>query len=77
MPEHNGYDLFMDVTDKQLQQRNRAVVMWNMFEDNSEGGKANAKGLYSMMNYMQLIPEGEKMGVVSTLRQLMEGRGNA
>lgn len=76
--EYNGYDLFMDVEDAELQARNRAMVLWNMFEENSKNGRANARGLTSMLGYIKNVPEDERAAAISKLQSIQtQQEGNA
>lgn len=69
--EYNGYDLFVDVEDVELQARNRAVVLWNIFESYCNGGKtAPPQAMVEMLGYLKQIPEDERRNVVTKFRSI-------
>lgn len=72
--DHNGYDLFMEVEDTDLRTRNRAVVLFNIYEDHTRNGMTNPEGLVQMMQYIQKLPEEDQPTVVSTLSLMLEPR---
>ena len=74
MDEYNGYDLFNGIQDPELQARNRAVVLWNMFEQNSQKGKVTSRGFAEMLGYIKHVPPVERAPVLSKLRTLQEGQ---
>lgn len=76
MPEVNGYDLFVEVDDPQLQARNRAVCLYNIFEENANKGKITAGSVAQMVDYMKSIPTLERATVVEKLHLMMNGGGN-
>lgn len=63
MTEYAGYSLFTDVEDSDLQARNRATVMWNIYDDNATDGKTNINGFVTVLGYLKNIPEKERVAV--------------
>ena len=56
-----GTSLFNDVEDIQLRDRNRGVVLANIYEDNmSDSKKMNQKGLNILAAYYRAIPTDER-----------------
>lgn len=74
---YNGYDLFLDVEDKALRNRNRAVCLYNIFESHSHNGLLSARGTSDMVGYVQAVPKDERAEVVSTLSLMLKNEGNA
>lgn len=75
--DYKGYDLFLDVEDQELKTRNRAVVLWNIFESNTSKNLTDAAGVADMLGYVQKIPEEERKDVVSKLSTFIESGGTA
>ena len=69
--DYKGYDLFTDVTDPDLQARNRAVVLWNIFESNSKNGKATPSGVIDMVSYTKMIPEDERKAALQKFSEIV------
>jgi len=78
MSDYRGYDLFTDTEDEHLRTRNRAVCMWNIFEQENRGGKVNKSVVGLMAGYFASIPEPERHGVLSLLTTIYAdgGTGN-
>ncbi|MNX05479.1 hypothetical protein D3C86_350930 [compost metagenome] len=70
-----GFNLFNDIEDKILRIRNRAVVLSNIYEDNSKDGKINGKGAAIMLGYFGRIPEAERAMVQDKFIEDMKLRG--
>jgi hypothetical protein len=69
-----GYDVFLGVEDKELQARNRAQVLNNIFEDGAnENNKIGTGTAQLMTDYVKLIPKEERAVVVQALAA-MRGR---
>lgn len=70
---YRGFDLFNFIEDEALRNRNRAVVLANMAEDNMQANKVSHKGMAMILGYFELIPEGErnqvKMGFVKQMAE--------
>jgi hypothetical protein len=75
MNQYNGFNLFNDIEDIDLRTRNRAVVLANIFQDNSKNLKMTPKGASVFLNYFKLIPDEEKQRVETKFRECMKERG--
>ena len=78
MDNFKGYSLFNDIKEKHLQERNRAAVMANMYEDNPNLDDANTtskKGALLIFGYMDKVPEEERASLVTAFHAQMETRG--
>jgi hypothetical protein len=75
--EFKGYDLFYDVEDQDLKTRNRAVVLWNIYESNTENGATRPGGVADMVGYMKEIPAAEQRPVLDKLSSFIELGGVA
>jgi hypothetical protein len=58
--EYNGFALFSDVEDEALKAFNRGRVLCNIFVDNQQDGKTNAKGAALILGYFSKIPSTER-----------------
>ena len=72
---YKGFSLFGDIEDVTLRTRNRAVVLANIYEDNSENGKTTPKGAALILNYFKEIPENERKPVQERFVESMRERG--
>jgi hypothetical protein len=59
--QYNGYTLFDDIQDKDLQAHNRAVVMRNISVD---------MGDQAVKAYCEMIPHSEQLYVIGKLSKL-------
>ena len=75
--EYKGYSLFADIEDKELRTRNRAVVLWNMYESSTQKKRTTPSGVADMIGYMRKIPDNERQSVMDKLTSFIEGGGNA
>lgn len=75
--EYKGYTLFMDVEDKALRTRNRAVVMANIAEFNTKAQKITAKGVAMLTGYFDLVPKEDRKEVYEKFGECMKERGYA
>jgi len=75
--EYEGYSLFKDIEDEQLKARNRAMILWNIFERHSENGKATVKGMAKLVGYTNRVPSGERMAMLDAFNLMIGGEGNA
>lgn len=73
--KYNGFELFNDIEDEALRTRNRAVVLANMYEDNSKGGKISPKGASLLLGYFQAVPEAARQSVQQEFVKKMAERG--
>ena len=70
--EVNGYSLFNEVEDKEIQTYNRARVMKNMMLDNSKNGVINEQGKFLVIGYMHNLPMEDRPAIMEKLSELME-----
>ena len=68
--EYKGYSLFNDIEDDALRNRNRAVVMSNMIEQNTRGSKITPKGAGLVLGYFNSILGKDR----PTVQELFEKR---
>lgn len=73
--DYKGMSLFKDIDDASLRNRNRAVIMLNIFEDAHKGDKVTAKGAGLIMGYFNEIPEAERMAVRDEFVKQSKERG--
>lgn len=72
---YKGFCLFNDIEDYALKTRNRAVVLANMADDNSEARRINAKGAALILGYFQQIPSDEREDAKKAFSENMVERG--
>lgn len=67
----NGYPLFNDVEDKELQIRNRATILANIIEDNlyDDTGVVTQAGMMYSLGYWDCIPEEEREAIYKILKE--------
>ena len=72
-----GYQLFHNIKDKELQRLNRATVLANIIEDNLyKEGVVTQGGMYLSLKYWDAIPEGEERDAIYKLvRKEVDKRG--
>ena len=73
--DFRGFSLFSDIEDYVLRVRNRAVVLTNMAEDNSQSSLINAKGVALILGYFQQVPEDEREDLTAKFKTTMAERG--
>lgn len=71
--DYKGYELFTDVEDADLQARNRAVVLWNIFETNAKNGKASPKGVVDMIGYTKNVPGDQRKAMLHKFSEILRG----
>lgn len=72
-----GFSLFNDIDDAELRNRNRAVVLCNIAEDNTRNKLINAKGASLILGYFGLVPPDEREEVKARFTKGMLERGFA
>jgi len=72
---YKGFCLFTDIPDYILKTRNRAIVLANLAQDNSEDQRINAKGAALILGYFQQIPTDEREDVKNKFTETMNERG--
>lgn len=78
MDNYKGYSLFNDIEDVNLRERNRAVVMCNIYEDNphlTDKTTTSKKGALLIFGYMDKVPEESRAELIKTFHAQMETRG--
>ena len=73
--DFRGFSLFSDIEDYVLRVRNRACVLANMAEDNSQSSLINAKGVSLILGYFQQVPEDEREDLTAKFKTTMAERG--
>lgn len=72
-----GFSLFNDIDDQELRNRNRAVVLANIAEDNTRNRMVNSKGAGLILGYFGLVPPEERDEVKAKFTVAMQQRGYA
>lgn len=76
--EINGYSLFNDVEDTDAQAYNRARVVFNILDDNSDKERnISQKGTGLVFQYFQQIPEVDRPAMHAELVKILENRTGA
>lgn len=75
MTQYKGFDLFDDIEDEALRNRNRAVVMANIVEDNTKALRINAKGAGLLIGYFSAILPEDKKSVRKLFEEFVKQRG--
>lgn len=70
-----GYDLFNDIEDENLRNRNRAIVLTNIAEDRTRNQKISPNGAALILGYFKNIPDADKKDVEARFKQEMKQRG--
>jgi hypothetical protein len=69
---YKGFTLFNDVTDAQLRNYNRSVIMSNIAEFNIKQEKITKKGASLIIGYFDLIPDEDKKQVYASFEARMK-----
>jgi hypothetical protein len=75
MTHYKGFDLFNDIEDPILRNRNRAVVIANIAEDNTKNHLISPKGASLILGYFNEIPALDKTDVIERYKINMQERG--
>jgi hypothetical protein len=70
-----GFSLFNDIEDVDLRNRNRAVVLANIAEDNTRNKMISPKGAGLILGYFGLVPPEEREEVKDRFTVNMLQRG--
>lgn len=75
--DFKGFGLFNDIDDVDLRNRNRAVVLANMAEDNIDrkSHKVSQKGTVLILGYFMQIPPEDRDDVQERFAENMRQRG--
>lgn len=79
-PQYNnfrGFNLFNDVEDQELRNRNRACVLCNIAVDNTRNKLISPKGASLILGYFGLVPPEEREEVKSKFTVRMKESGFA
>lgn len=69
---YKGFTLFNDVTDAQLRNYNRSVIMSNIAEFNIKQEKITQKGASLIIGYFDLVPDEDKKQVYASFEERMK-----
>lgn len=74
---YKGFSLFNDIEDVELRNRNRAVVLANIAEDNMDKKtkRVNIKGASLILNYFKEVADDDKADVENRFADNMRSRG--
>lgn len=72
---YKGFDLFNDIEDEALRNRNRAVVLANMAEDHTKDRRINGKGAALVIGYFSQLPAADRDKVKEKFAEAMQQRG--
>ena len=72
---YKGFALFNDIEDFNLRTCNRAVVLTNIFQDNSRFNKVSPKGTALIVGYFDKITPCERDAVTKAFVINMKDRG--
>jgi len=70
------YTLFEEVEDRELRDRNRGVVMVNIYEDYCRDDKMSAAGVAALLGYFKQIPDDEQASAFVMFNTLIQQRGH-
>lgn len=71
---YKGFSLFNDIEDKELQTRNRAIIMANIAEQYTVKKKINIKGASLIVGYFDNIPKTDRKLVEEKFTSVMQER---
>ncbi len=74
---YRGFDLFNDIEDSELRNRNRAVVLSNMAQDNTKEQRISPKGAALIIGYFTKVPENDRQVVMNKFKESMNNKGYA
>ena len=69
MNDYKGYSLFNDIEDAALRNRNRAVIMANILEQNTKDKKITPKGASLILGYFSAINPNERAAAQESFKQ--------
>lgn len=72
---YKGFSLFNDIEDEVLRNRNRAVVLANISEDNTKNKKITPKGAALVLGYFSQIPAEDRADTTERYKINMQQRG--
>jgi hypothetical protein len=69
------YETFIDIDEPKLRAKNRAIVMANIFVDNSKENDITKEGAAKLFNYFDEVPHVDRGLAFSAFQSEMEDRG--
>ena len=75
MNEYKGFSLFSDIDDTDLRNRNRAVVLANIAENNSRNQRIGPNGMGLILGYFNEVPVADRDDVKERFKVCMQQRG--
>ena len=75
MSNFKGFDLFLDIADSDLRNRNRSVVLANIAEDHTKNRKITPVGAGLVIGYFNQIPVEDRADVKERFSVAMQQRG--
>lgn len=75
MDNYKGFELFKDIEDAVLRNRNRAVVLANIAQDHTKNNKVSVKGASLILGYFNNIPGFDRDSVKDNFQSEMQSRG--
>lgn len=75
--EVNGFTLFNDIEDRDLRNRNRAVILANITEANTKKNKVTVKGASLILSYFDSVPVEDRKDVEQRFTENLKQRGYA
>lgn len=75
MTQYKGFELFDDIEDTSLRNRNRAVVLTNLAVDNTKRRIIAPKGAALILGYFQQVPEEDRNDVRERFKSDMIEKG--
>lgn len=77
--EFKSYSLFNDIEDFELRNRNRAVVLANIAEGNTDRKtkRINIKGSTLILGYFNCVDQADRESVMTQFAENMRSRGFA
>ena len=77
MTQFKGFDLFNDIEDTQLRNRNRACVLANIAQDNCKNRLISPGGAGLILGYFKQVPELDRNEVKNKFMEFMTQKGFA
>ncbi len=73
--QFRGFDLFNDIEDTELRNRNRAIVLANIAEDNARERRISPGAAGTILGYFKQVPDEDKHDVQNRFIRAMQERG--
>lgn len=72
---YKGFNLFFDISDKELRLRNQAMVMANIFDDHQRNGKLSVNGTGLLLGYFGEIAPQFRNELKERFAMILKERG--